>query len=324
MLETRPPTRSKPARESSCRARIGASARPHEPWTTERWLAYFRTNARRKDRFPWRAGARITEAERAAIGRSIAMFQLGESGEGRHIQRAAERYLQRGGDPAYLPALKLFIREEQRHGRDLGRFMDLAGITRWRRCGTDGLFRFMRHTGGLERAIAVLLTAELIAQVYYRALREATGSPLLKRLCGRILRDEVYHVRFQCERIGMLRRGRRGWDRSWRLALQRALFAGAVAWVYLTHGRALRAGGFGLARFWRACWGRFRAARAMLEPWPMQAPSPCARRVQAMVDHLSQRTSPQTPLEQAEGSAGERRSAARSSRSSRSRTLETR
>ncbi|GMV79795.1 MAG: membrane protein [Planctomycetota bacterium] len=227
-----------------------------------RWIAYFEANAGAWSARPLHGSANLNEAERAAIADSIAMFQLGESGGGTHVRRAAKAYVALGGEAAYMEALALFIAEEQRHGAELGRFMDAAGLARWKRCTTDGCFRSLRHTGGLERAIAVLLTAEIIAQVYYRALRSATNSSWLRALCTRILRDEAAHIAFQTERLALLRRSCGPCARAWRNALHRLLFAAAVSWVYVTHGPCLRAGGFPLKRFWRACWSRYRMAHA--------------------------------------------------------------
>ena len=75
-------------------------------------------------------GAEITGSERTAIWDSVREFQLCQSSQGRHIIRCAHEFAVRQRTPACAEAIKLFIREEQRHARDLGRFMDLAGIPR--------------------------------------------------------------------------------------------------------------------------------------------------------------------------------------------------
>jgi hypothetical protein len=104
---------------------------------------------------------------------------------------------------------------------------------------------------GLELAICVLLTAELIATIYYAALRGATKSIVLKRVCEQILRDEAMHVQFQSERLAALRAGRR---RSARLAsvLAQTLFFTATCTVFwISHRRVLWAGGFSPRKFAR-------------------------------------------------------------------------
>src|SRR5437588_7558138 len=97
------------------------------PWTSGQWCYYYHRNAERLLPLPWKRGAGLTEAERDAVAASIQDFQLGESSEGRNLLRRAADYAERADDPEYLEAMRLFVREEQRHARDLGRFLRLAG-----------------------------------------------------------------------------------------------------------------------------------------------------------------------------------------------------
>src|SRR4051812_48536699 len=112
-----------------------------EPMSSAQWLDYFHDNALNLLELPWDAGAQITPpgppgaggaqipaGEREAIAASVQEFQLGESSEGRNLISAARRYAEQSGDAAYLHGLLLFIAEEHRHARDLGRFLDLAGV----------------------------------------------------------------------------------------------------------------------------------------------------------------------------------------------------
>ena len=230
------------------------------------WLEYFRENARSLMPLPWDTGACLTDAEREAITTSIQEFQLGESSEGKHLIGSARRYAARTGDAAYLAALIAFIGEEHRHARDLGRFMDLADIPRIARTWPDTVFRFLRKRAGLELSITVLVTAEIIAKVYYTALRDATGSPLLRRLCDQILRDEVKHVHFQTERVAILRRGRRRMLVYLCQALHRIFMAGTCLVVWRQHRRAFRAGRYSFARFWHHAWVELRDALRRTDP----------------------------------------------------------
>jgi hypothetical protein len=235
-------------------------------WTSEEWLDYFRANAKTLLDLPWAAGADLTDEEKADVAGSMQDFQLGESSEGRHLYRCACAYALRHHDPAYREVIRLFIREEQRHARDLGRFMNLADIPPLSATWADTVFRWLRHRAGLELSISVLLTAEILAKVYYVALRDATGSALLQRLCEQILADEVAHVRFQAERLAILRQGRAAWRLHCWHGWQRLLFWGACWVVWRGHARVLRAGGFGFRRFWRMAWRELRAALAQMDP----------------------------------------------------------
>ena len=235
-------------------------------WRSDRWVDYFHGNERRLMTIRWADGVHFSRAEHLAIAASLREFQLGESGEGRHLKKVAAGWARRSGDTAYLPALELFIAEEQRHAGDLGRVMDLAGIERARRTTVDTVFRHLRKLAGLELSVVVLVTAELVAQVYYRCLLEATTSSVLRTLCRQILRDEVQHVRFQCQRLAILR------ARRWRLV--NAIWV-AAHWVLLLvtslviwqkHGPVIRRGGLGYVAFVRSLVSKMRVARASMTP----------------------------------------------------------
>src|SRR5215468_10339104 len=88
-----------------------------------RWRDYYQANARLLLALPWERGAELTAAERDAVAASLQDFQLGESSEGRNLLRRAEQYAERADDPEYVEAMQLFVREEQRHARVLGRFL---------------------------------------------------------------------------------------------------------------------------------------------------------------------------------------------------------
>jgi hypothetical protein len=236
------------------------------PQSARAWVDYFEANAAALLDVPWERGAELSEAERSAVAGSLPAFQVGESSEGRNLIRAAEDHARQTGDPDYLAAVRLFIREEQRHARDLGRFLDLAGVPRLTACWTDGVFRWLRRRAGLELTISVLLVAEVIALVYYAALRAATGSAVLRRLCDQVLRDEVEHVRFHCERLAMLRRDRPRWRSAFSRGLHRVFFAGTCLVVWWDHAALFRAAGCSLLRFWAESWYEMSAALARTDP----------------------------------------------------------
>jgi hypothetical protein len=213
---------------------------------------------------PWHQGVEFTAAERSAVARSIQIFQLGETGQGRHITRAADDYAKRTGDTLYPTALQLFIEEEHRHAALLGQVLDAAGIPRIRRQWSAGLFRKLRHLAGLELAICVLLSAELIAMIYYSALRRATRSIVLRQVCQQILRDEVMHLKFQSERLAILRRRRSQRAQGMAVGAQWMLFVGTCGIFYCAHWRVLKAGGFSVRRFARRARHEFQHVAKMM------------------------------------------------------------
>ena len=239
----------------------------------QRWVEYFRHNAVSLAVIPWEVGIELSPEERRAVASSVPEFQLGESSDGLRFIEMAEHHALQSGDVEYVRALKLFIAEEQRHGRELGKVLDLAGIPRIHHSWSDGIFRWMRHRCGLCLSIAVLVTAEIIAKVYYLAVRDATRAIPIRRLCDQILQDEVEHIYFQCERLATLRR-------NWPLLLIKLVHAwhwffmvGTCLVVWRKHRLLLRRGGYGFVSFAKAVFGQLREAIGIMNPrsyhWPV-------------------------------------------------------
>ncbi|HEV3294251.1 MAG TPA: hypothetical protein VG123_35150, partial [Streptosporangiaceae bacterium] len=135
-------------------------------WTTVEWLVYFRANAARTRPVPWGCGAEVTAAELAGVGRSLQAWQLGETSDGRHLRAAAARYAARAGDADYPAVIELFIREEQRHGAMLGRFLDLTGLGRRTADWGDTLFRAARYwVTDIEVWTTPVVMVEVLAMV---------------------------------------------------------------------------------------------------------------------------------------------------------------
>lgn len=219
------------------------------------WLNHFRANRSKASKEV--PGDMLTEMEKRLIGRSIAAFQLGEYSEGKGLMRAAGAYARKIGDDRLVEITKLFILEEQRHAGLLLAFMNRYGIPQLKRHWADGVFRRLRKDVGLEVSTTVLITAEIISLVYYRALRASTGSVRLQTICDEILEDEAAHVRYGSGLIGRMRAGRSRPGRRFSELVHEILFAGTVLVVYVGHVRVLTAGGYGFGSYWRACWSEF-------------------------------------------------------------------
>src|SRR5882724_4745477 len=123
------------------------------------WLEYFRSNRTAGGLLPWQTSDRLTAQERECVGASIQQFQLGEGSAGAGFLRRGAAYSLRTGDAEFVPALELFIQEEQRHSGWLGRFLDLEGIPRLKKHWVDRVFRRLRGLAGLELCVAVLVAA---------------------------------------------------------------------------------------------------------------------------------------------------------------------
>jgi hypothetical protein len=235
--------------------------------TSRQWVEYFTQNAAKQRPVLWESGAGISETELAAIAKSLRGWQLGETSDGAHLTAAARNYAKSIGDPEFLEAVKLFIAEEQRHGAALGRFLELAGVKLAKADWGDFLFRSVRYAiPRMEIWATPVVMVETHAMVYYNALRRATKSPVLRAICEQILADEVPHIRFQCERLAILHRRRPQWIYSLTMLFHRFAFTGITLAVWLGHGKALKAGGYGFRRFWKAVWGKMEFAWRTMNP----------------------------------------------------------
>ena len=213
------------------------------------WLRYFQANAARRMPIPWELGIHVEKQLRDALVRSLQRFQVGEQGDGDHLKRGAAST----GDQVYAETIRLFIAEEQEHSRLLARAIEGMGgsLLRWH--WSDAVFMAVRRLCGLKLELAVLLTAEMIAKVYYRALFEGTRDPVLRALFAQILHDEVGHVSFHRE---FLQRAYAPLPLVVRAVLRevwRAFYRTVCLLVMYDHRSVLRATNMSMGEFWRGC-----------------------------------------------------------------------
>lgn len=206
---------------------------------------------------PWQDPYRLSAEELETISGSIRQFQLGEGSTGNSFLARAERFSKTTGHSTYTEAVRLFIGEEQRHSEMLNAFMQINGIEPLKGHWVDWCFRRLRKLAGAETAAAVLVTAEIIACPYYRALRGATRSPLLKSICNQILAEEESHLQFQATSIGLMRAYRSAGARKARALLHRGLIEGTCAVAWKEHRSVLVAGNYTFGEFRDECLRRF-------------------------------------------------------------------
>ena len=222
------------------------------------WIEYFYQNAP-EPALPWNGAQRLSGAERMAVARSIQQFQLGENASGERLLFRAQQFAAVSGDRGFVPALRLFIREEQRHSRILAQFLNLEGVACLRRHWIHRAFRVIRGVAGAELCLKVLATAEVIAMPYYAALRDATGSALLRQICDLILNEESAHLRFQAFAIRQFRRGRARAVRDLLKEAHLLFLIGTAAMVWVQHGSVFKAAGRNFVQFWREAVFQFQA-----------------------------------------------------------------
>src|SRR5271168_1007822 len=87
------------------------------------WLNYFQHNRVHRLEIPWERPICPEPRARAPLIRSLQRFQVGESGEGRHLRRHAAST----GDAVYQECIDLFIKEEQEHARLMAEILRRLG-----------------------------------------------------------------------------------------------------------------------------------------------------------------------------------------------------
>jgi hypothetical protein len=217
------------------------------------WLNHFEYHSEHPRRMPEGIPNVLTVTERRLIAPSIATFQLGEQSSGGNLLRAAYRFAQEHDAAEVARITELLIREEQQHAALLQAFMADHAIPTRRHHWTDRVFRRIRKLAELEFALGVLLSAELIGNVYYRALETATGCQKLRLLCRMLVADELAHVGFESDLLLSMRAGKAAPVRVAVDLAHRAFFMATAMVVWITHRAVLKQSGYGLVGFWRAC-----------------------------------------------------------------------
>jgi hypothetical protein len=221
------------------------------------WLNHFEYHAEHPRRVPSGLPDHLTDEEQRLIASSIATFQLGEQSEGTTLLRAAQRFARTHHLPPLVRIVELFIREEQGHAALLRCFMEDHRIALKSGHWTDWVFRRARRLAGFELYLHVLICAELIGKVYYRALEAATDCQRLKMLCRILVCEELAHVGFESQLLLALRASRAAPVRALMRLAHRTFIAGAAAVVWLTHRAVLRRAGYNLRSFLRSCLAQY-------------------------------------------------------------------
>jgi hypothetical protein len=218
--------------------------------TSKEWITHFNANAH-QHRVNWNLPPAISPQEIARILPSLQAWQLGETSDGAHLIRASSLYAQRINDTDYLEAVKLFIKEEQKHGNNLGKYLDAINKPRIKKNWGDTLFRKIRYfNSNMEIWTLAVITVESAAQVFYQSLKDASSCRLLKQICTDILIDEAYHIEFQTERMAVLFEQKSYAGRIISHYLYPVFFFATSFVVWMAHQNAFKAGGVD--------WGKYR------------------------------------------------------------------
>lgn len=215
----------------------------------KQWLTYFESNRKNRHAIPWSNEVRLAPDITTPFVRSLQRFQVGESGEGRHLRAAAKAT----GDRAYIKAIDLFIKEEQEHARLMAEILKRMDAPLLASHWSDGCFILLRRMFRLNQELMVLLIPEIIAKRYFRVLHEGIDHPTVKAVCGQILHDEEGHVAFHVDYLRQAFSGLSVFSRALLRGVWRALFRLSVLVVLFDHRSLLKAFGVTAASFWWDC-----------------------------------------------------------------------
>jgi hypothetical protein len=226
--------------------------------TSLEWFRHFGHNGTIQ-RIDWNRQPTLTLTERKTILHSLQAWQLGETSDGSNLLKATAKYAAKTGDPFYLKAIQLFIKEEQKHGENLGRYLDRIGEARIKKDWGDTLFRRFRYfNSSMEVWTLTVLTVESTAQLFYQCLKTATGCPLLRQICTDILIDEAPHIAFQRERLAILFQRRSTWLQGGVFYGYKLFYYGTALVVWAANRKVFAAGGYPLRRYFRSMRAKFR------------------------------------------------------------------
>jgi len=220
--------------------------------TWEHWAKLFA--GRRKSNLPALEQDCDYSALPDSLAKSLAIFQLGESGGGTIVQQAWPSTLA-GIDEYYAAAMALFVEEEHRHANILAVCVRLLGGTLIRSNWTARLFVFTRRLIGLRLKVLILLAAEVIGLCYYHLLAVKLPPSNLRNRLMEIVEDERFHLYFHCAFLRS--QARKGWQKRIFVCVWRTVMLAASVAVIIDHRRAIQDMNIGMRNI-TARWNHYR------------------------------------------------------------------
>lgn len=166
----------------------------HPSW--DQWRYLFLARVSRP--IPQAQAPCMAASQRRNLGRSLAIFQLGESGEGR-IAKEIMTIHQPGVTVAYREALGLFVAEEARHGRILKNLLAALGMGPMHFAWSNTLFTWVRRLIGIRLKLLVLMAAEVVGLSFYQLASEHMEQGGFRAALEQICEDEEDHLGFHAD-----------------------------------------------------------------------------------------------------------------------------
>lgn len=235
--------------------------------TSEFWYKHFCSKLN-IEKINWLQKPELSEIEKSNILDSLKAWQLGETSDGSHLLKAATKYSDKINDSYYPEAIKLFIKEEQKHGNNLGKYLDLIGEKRVKKDWGDSLFRKIRYYNtNMELWTLAVITVESTAQIFYQSLKDATKCNLLKEICTDILFDEAFHIQFQLERMSIIYFSKNNFNRFIAFRLYTLFYFITISVVWFAHSNVFKAGNNGFFRYFKKMRYKYAKTFGKMKSW---------------------------------------------------------
>jgi hypothetical protein len=219
--------------------------------TSQAWIEHFSANIQIQ-RIDWQLQASLKDNEKKNIISALKAWQLGETSDGSHLLKASGKYANKINDQFYLEAVELFIKEEQKHGDNLGKYLDKIGEKRLEKNWADTLFRKFRYfNSSMELWTLAVITVEGAAQVFYQSLKDATQCRLLQQICTDILIDEAFHIDFQLQRFIIINEDKSELSKMFRYYLYKCFYFSTIIIIWFAYRRCFRAGHNNFYTYWK-------------------------------------------------------------------------
>jgi len=183
-----------------------------------------------------------------SLAKSLAIFQLGESGGGTIIKQARVSRLPQI-DADYAAAMALFVREENRHADILALCVRQLGGQLIQKNWTARLFVSARRLIGIRLKVLVLLAAEVVGICYYHLLASSLPNSQMKDWLTELVADEQSHLDFHC--CFLRDQANRPWKRWLFIVTWRSTMLLAAVAVLIDHRAAIKDLRIGKKVIWR-------------------------------------------------------------------------
>jgi hypothetical protein len=206
-------------------------------FSAEYWLAYFQKNKASKVEIRFASSLVLTEAIRLPLIKSLQRFQIGETGEGKHLKKFASTT----NNTTYEKCIDLFVKEEQSHAGILAQMIQaLDGeLISWH--WSDLAFIALRRMLGLKTEVLIVLIAEIIGKAFYKLCATNLPNTQMSDAFSLVVLDEIGHLEFHCAFLNDHMRTRTLFLRKFVQLAWGAIFYSACLVFITDHRKSLRA-----------------------------------------------------------------------------------